>query len=312
MLNVIIMENTNDKKTNEKGEVMKGKYLSPKADLTFKLVFAEHKDLMMSLLNALLPLAEDAPITSIEYETPEMIPERYGGKNSVVDVRCRDARGRRFLVEMQMNWDEEFKKRVIMNASKAVMKQVGKAELFTLIQPVFSLNLLNDKMEGEAGDEFYHDYAILNVDHPECSLDYLRFVFVELPKFKPRNVLEKKMAVLWLRFLTEINEDTDEVPAELLENEDISKALSIVEKSAMTESQLYNYERFWDAVNRERVLTEGRYEKGRLEGRQEGRQEGRREEKEEIARNLKGMNLPIADIAKATGLTSEEIDKLQI
>jgi len=27
MLNVIIMENTNDKKTNEKGEVMKGKYL---------------------------------------------------------------------------------------------------------------------------------------------------------------------------------------------------------------------------------------------------------------------------------------------
>ena len=107
---------------------MKGKYLSPKADLTFKLVFAEHKDLMMSLLNALLPLAEDAPIVSIEYETPEMVPERDGGKNSVVDVRCKDARGRRFLVEMQMNWDEEFKKRVIMNASKAVIKQVGKAE----------------------------------------------------------------------------------------------------------------------------------------------------------------------------------------
>ena len=51
-----------------KGEkTMKGKYLSPKADLTFKLVFAEHKDLMMSLLNALLPLAENAPIESIEY-----------------------------------------------------------------------------------------------------------------------------------------------------------------------------------------------------------------------------------------------------
>ena len=52
----------------KKGEqTMKGKYLSPKADLTFKLVFAEHKDLMMSLLNALLPLAENAPIESIEY-----------------------------------------------------------------------------------------------------------------------------------------------------------------------------------------------------------------------------------------------------
>ncbi|MBQ9261911.1 MAG: Rpn family recombination-promoting nuclease/putative transposase [Prevotella sp.] len=281
---------------------MKGKYLSPKADLTFKLVFAEHKDLMMSLLNALLPLAEDAPITFIEYETPEMAPEHKDGKNSIVDVRCRDARGRHFLVEMQMNWDEEFKKRVIMNASKAVMKQVGSAELYTLIQPVFSLNLLNAKMKGEAPTEFYHDYAILNVDHPECSLDYLRFVFVELPKFQPRNIMEKKMAVLWLRFLTEINEDTVEAPAELLENEEISKALSIVEKSAMSEAQLYAYERFWDAVNNEHVLMEGRYK--------DGIEKGIEKEKLEAARRMKSKNYPLEDIADITGLSTEEIEAL--
>lgn len=274
---------------------MKGKYLSPKADLTFKLVFAEHKDLMMSLLNALLPLAENAPITSIEYETPEMVPERDGGKNSVVDVRCYDALGRQFLVEMQMNWDDEFKKRVIMNASKAVLKQVGKAELFTLIQPVFSLNLLNDKMKGEASDEFYHDYAILNVDHPERSLDYLRFVFVELPKFKPRNIMEKKMAVLWLRFLTEINEDTLEAPAELLENEDIRKALSIVEKSAMSEAQLYAYERFWDEVNRSHVLKESSFK------------EGRAVERLANARSLIKNGVPLDLVAKSLSLTEDEL-----
>ena len=281
---------------------MKGKYLSPKADLTFKLVFAEHKDLMMSLLNALLPLAEDAPITYIEYETPEMAPERKDGKNSIVDVRCKDAKGRHFLVEMQMSWDEEFKKRVIMNASKAVMKQVGRAELYTLIQPVFSLNLLNEKMKDEAPEEFYHDYAILNVDHPECSLDYLRFVFVELPKFQPRNIMEKKMAVLWLRFLTEINEDTVEAPAELLENEEISKALSIVEKSAMSEAQLYAYERFWDAVNNEHVLMEGRYNEGVAEGAQA--------KAIAIARNMKAKGISINDISEITSLTVEEIEAL--
>lgn len=281
---------------------MAGKYLSPKADLTFKLVFAEHKDLMMSLLNALLPLAENAPIISIEYETPEMIPEKYGGKNSVVDVRCKDAIGRQFLVEMQMSWDEEFKKRVIMNASKAVMKQVGKAELFTLIQPVFSLNLLNDKMKGEAPDEFYHDYAILNVDHPERSLDYLRFVFVELPKFKPRNIMEKKMAILWLRFLTEINEDTQEAPAELLENEDIRKALSIVEKSAMSEAQLYAYERFWDEVNRNQVLNESHFKKGMEKGIEKG--------VAEVAKKMKQKGLTSELIAEMTGLSTREIEEL--
>ena len=281
---------------------MKGKYLNPKADLTFKLVFGEHKDLVMSLLNALLPLAENAPIVDVEYETPEMTPQNDGKKNSIVDVRCHDAQGRRFIVEMQMHWSEEFKKRVVMNASKAVIKQVGTSEMFTLIQPVFSLNLLNDDKFAPDTDEFYHDYAILNVQHPERNIDYLRFVFVELPKFKPRNIMEKKMAVLWLRFLTEINEDTDEVPIELLEDEHISKALRIVEKSAMNDKQLYAYERFWDAVNVENVLASDNFKKGEKSGIEKGRIEA--------ARKMKAKGFSIEDIMDVTGLTAEEIASL--
>jgi hypothetical protein len=36
-----------------------GKYLNPKADLTFKKIFGEHPRLVISLLNALLPLQDD-------------------------------------------------------------------------------------------------------------------------------------------------------------------------------------------------------------------------------------------------------------
>ena len=43
------------------------RYLDPKADLTFKKIFGEHKDLLISLLNALLPLADDEQIESVEY-----------------------------------------------------------------------------------------------------------------------------------------------------------------------------------------------------------------------------------------------------
>ena len=81
---------------------MKGKYLNPKADLTFKKVFGEHPDLVMSLLNALLPLDEGKQIEHVEYLTPEMVPENPGKKNSIVDVRCRETGGRHFIVEMQM------------------------------------------------------------------------------------------------------------------------------------------------------------------------------------------------------------------
>ena len=43
------------------------KYLDPKADLTFKKIFGEHPDLVISFLNALLPLDEDSQIESVEY-----------------------------------------------------------------------------------------------------------------------------------------------------------------------------------------------------------------------------------------------------
>jgi predicted transposase/invertase (TIGR01784 family) len=126
------------------------------------------------------------------------------------------------------------------------------------------------------------------------------------------------MAVLWLRFLTEINEDTDVVPPELLENEQIRKALSIVEKSAMTEGQYYAYERFWDQVNREHVLAEANFNdglaqgiaQGVAQGIAQGVAEGEAKKNIEIARKMKSDHLPLDVIMKYTGLTPEEINSL--
>jgi len=285
---------------------MKGKYLNPKADVTFKRIFGEHPQLVKSLLNALLPLDEGKQIESVEYASAELVPENPSKKNSVVDVRCMETGGRIFIVEMQMNWNNEFQRRVVLNASKAVVKQLDKGEDYTLLQPVYSLNLINDVGFDAGPDEFYHDYAIVNVAHTDRIIEGLRFVFVELPKFKPQTIMEKKMAVLWLKFLTEIDENTEEVDAELLENPDTAQALQILEKSAYSESQLYAYEYFWDAVVNERVAIEGSYKKGHAEGHAEGEAKGHIED----ARKMKAKGYAIEDIADITGLSSEEIAKL--
>jgi len=253
---------------------MKGKYLNPKADLTFKKVFGEHEDLVMSLLNALLPLDEGKRIEHVEYMTPEMVPENPGKKNSIVDVRCRETGGRHFIVEMQMNWNNEFQQRVILNAAKAVVKQLGAREDYSLLQPVYALNLINDVGFDAGPDEFYHDYAIVNVEHTDRIIEGLRLVFVELPKFKPQSIKEKKMAVLWLRFLTEIGRDTVEAPADLLENPDTSKALKILEKSAYNEAELNAYEYYWDAVYNERGAIRHGFKQGMERGMAQGMKQG--------------------------------------
>ena len=62
------------------------RYLDPKADLTFKKVFGEHKDLLISLLNALLPFeSADEAVTEEEYLPAEMVPDNPLRK---MDILC--------------------------------------------------------------------------------------------------------------------------------------------------------------------------------------------------------------------------------
>lgn len=293
------------------------KYLNPKADLTFKKVFGEHPDLVMSLLNALLPFDKpEEEVTEVEYLTPEMVPETPLRKNSIVDVRCKDRRGRQFIVEMQMVWSKEFKQRVLFNASKAYVRQLGINEEYELLQPVYSLNLVNDIFEPDM-PQYYHYYRLVHSERTDKVIDGLHLIFVELPKFKPHNYSEKKMQVLWLRYLTEIDEHTRKAPQELLDNPEIHKALSEVEESAFSDAELMGYDKFWDIIRVERTLTEAagnRYREGKEEGLKEGMEKGLKEGKEEgvkeTAKKLKGLGIPTETIVRATGLTAEEIEKL--
>jgi len=226
-----------------------GKYLNPKADLTFKKVFGEHPRLVISLLNALLPLEADERVESITYWPAEKIPRRtQAEKDSIVDVCCHDNKGREFIVEMQMTWTESFKKRVLLNASKAYVAQSEVGEAYQLLQPVYALNFVNEPMNIGA-DGYYHHYRLVHQAKTDEVIDGLQLVFIELPKFQPRTFSERKMQILWLRFLTEINEKTEEVPNELLENPEVSEALKIVEVAAYTRDEMRAYDKFWDAIS---------------------------------------------------------------
>ena len=114
------------------------------------------------------------------------------------------------------------------------------------------------------------------------------------------------MAVLWLRFLTEIDRSTEEVPAELLENPDTCKALKIIEKAAYNEAELQAYEYYWDAVYNER----GAIRHGYKQGLEQGMAQGIAQANCENARRMKADGMPAELIAKYTGLTIEAIESL--
>ena len=72
---------------------------------------------------------------------------------------------------------------------------------------------------------FYHYYRLVHEENTDRVIDGLHLIFVELPKFSPHTYSEKKMQVLWLRYLTEINENTREVPEDLIDNPEVKKLL---------------------------------------------------------------------------------------
>ena len=252
----------------------------------------------------------------MEYLNPEMVPQTPFHKDSIVDVRCKDQSGRQFIVEMQMMWTSAYKQRVLFNASKAYVSQLDKGKDYELLQPVYSLNLVNDTFSDSKG--YYHDFRIVEESETQEVIEGLRFIFIELPKFTPDNYQGKKMQVLWLRYLTEINEKTREAPEELMENPEIKKAVTQLEESAFSKEQLLGYDHFWDVVStakmqisssRREGLEEGRAE-GLKEGEKIGIEKGAKKKAIKMAQSLKAKGVAISIIAECCGLSEEEINSL--
>ena len=111
------------------------------------------------------------------------------------------------------------------------------------------------------------------------------------------------MMVLWLRFLTEINSNTKEIPADLLNDPEIGKAVGELEISGFTDAELRAYDKFWDSVSVERTLLDDRYQKGK--------EEGMNQRSLEIAKKMLANGMDDASVMDMTGLTAEEIKLLK-
>ncbi len=277
------------------------RYLSPKSDLVFKKIFGEHPDLLMSFLNALLPLPSDCIIEDLSYLPTEHVPEIPGFKYTIVDVRCRDNKGRYFIVEMQMSWSKYFMQRMIFNTAATYVKQLEKAADYITLCPVYGVAIVAD--DYTEGTDWFHHYQLINSKNSHQKFDDIQLVFLELPKFKPATLTEKKLSVLWMRYMTEIDESTHIVDPVLLENSTIKKALDFAEIAAYSPAELRSYDANWDAIRTGSTIMYDKYHSG-LE-------KGREERNVEIARNLLSKGIDVEVISSSTGLSPEMIKTIQ-
>lgn len=223
-------------------------FADPKTDFVFKRIFGAEarKPLLVALLNNLLELEGDRRILDVQYLTGEQHVDVAELKLSIVDVKCTDAMGRRFVVEMQVLKVEGFEKRVVYNASKAYVMQLRNAEEYPALCDVVGVTICNfnlwpDKDErGAFKVPMLSRWRMQEQHGGERGLSQVQYAFLELPKYEagdaPTTVVEK-----WAYFFREAK-NLDVVPPALSEGP-FRDALEVARTTGFSAEEWEAYER---------------------------------------------------------------------
>ena len=253
-------------------------FADPKTDFVFKRIFGAEarKPLLIALLNHLLEFEGDRRIVDVQHLTEEQHVDVAELKLSIVDVKCTDATGRRFVVEMQVLKVEGFEKRVVYNASKAYVMQLRNAEEYPTLCDVFGVticnfNLWTDKDEhGRFKVPMLSRWRMQEQHSGEKGLPQVQYAFLELPKYTageaPVTLIEK-----WAYFFREAK-NLSVIP-EALADDPFREALEVSRTAGFSGDE-------WEAYERAKMAEQdarGALAIERQEGRAEGRLEGTRE-----------------------------------
>ncbi|CAK0768435.1 transposase [uncultured Gammaproteobacteria bacterium] len=193
-------------------------------------------------------------------------------KISYLDVRVKDQRGRSYIVEMQVLNVEGFEKRVLYNACKAYVLQLGKGDEYNALTEVVAVTITDFTMFPELGQTISR-FRLRAEENPLISHQDLELVFAELPKFTKSDTQLETTLDRWLYFL-KTAKDLTAIPNALAVEPAIVHAFEIANRAAWSQEELDNQEKreFW--IYDQRTMLDRTARKARALGQAEGKAEG--------------------------------------
>ncbi|MBF0117815.1 MAG: Rpn family recombination-promoting nuclease/putative transposase [Desulfobacterales bacterium] len=278
------------------------RFVDPKSNIAFKKIFGNEnkKEILISFLNAVLLLEGDKAIQEVTILDPYQAPKIKDLKETILDVKAKDGRGVTFIVEMQVEKEDFFHKRVLYYTSKAYVFQIEKGTDYPKLNQVFFIGILNFKMLDTK--DYISRHLILDAKTHKQEIKDFEFNFIELKKFNKKvdeleSVLDK-----WIYFFKH-TEDLKIVPAELSNVKEIAEAFEIAEQHNWTQKELDIYE-YWQIKE---VIHKNAMELSMREAVTEAELKGRLEGRIETAKNLLSLGVHVQTIMKATGLDEKTI-----
>ncbi len=223
----------------------------------------------------------------------------------------------KILIEMQRGEQQFFKDRSIYYATYPIREQAIKGEIWDYeLKAVYVIGILNFALDDVSSSGFRHEVKLMDTTTHEVFFDKLTFVYLEMPKFHKTEQELDTLFDKWMFVLKNLARLMERPTA--LQERVFNRLFEAAEIAQFSKENLYAYEeslkvyRNWNYVIDTAIqkgIARG-MEEGLVKGMEEGIAKGEWMKAQTIAGNLKNAGLSIAEIAKVTGLSEDEINSL--
>ena len=291
-------------------------------DYIFKRVFAYkgNESVLKDFLEALLKIE----IKGIKITNPEIIPYEKGEKRGLLDIKAEINDGTMLDVEMQMKNEINTEERATEYMGKMISEQLQVGEDYqnlkkSIVIFITNYNFLKRNSYHSVGrmkfDKTLKDeYVNMGYEkEDEIASKYIEIHYIELPKFKKKELSKFTKLDQWMCIFTQNKEG---IMLAEKENKEIKRAINTLDFLSKDPKERERHNSIVMAEYNRLVSEQNFFEDGRKEGKMERKNgtelsSGAKEKTIEIAKKMFKEKLPIEMIEKLTGLSKEEIEKLK-
>ena len=277
----------------------------PKMDIIFQAIFGEvgSENITKDFLEKILK----RKIEKISLDkNPILRRELKDDKLGVLDIITELDGKEKCNIEMQLIDKNNIIERMLYYWSKMYTRQIKAGDDYNKLEKTIVILIADFNIKELEEVAYDSTWKIIETNSVKKLIltDKFELDIIELLKIKGREN-EKDQLLDWLIFLE--NPESERVTRKMEENENLKEAVEKLDRISEDEKMQRIIELREKAIRDEHAI----YAKGVDDGIEEGKTKGAREKQIEIAKSMLKENMDIEIIIKITGLTKEEIEKLQ-
>ena len=292
------------------------KTLSPKLDVVFQALFGEvgNESITKGFLETILERKIDIIDLS---KNPILRREFKEEKLGVLDIIAKLDKNEICNIELQIVDKKNIIERILYYWSRLYSRQIKSGEDYKILQKAIVILITDFKIENLEELDYHSRWKIMEDKQGKKIIltQKLEIDIIELPKIIGKEK-EQDNLLDWLYFLE--NPKSERVTEKMKENENLKEAVKKLDNLSEDEKMQRIADLRQKAIMDEKAIYEKGLEIGLEKGIQRGMEkgiekgimEGSQKEKIEIAKKMLELKIDKETIAKATGLTEQEIEKI--